>query len=78
MDIHAHGRNVENAIGELRRWLATESQRKRLPGGRDVFERYERFLADFPALCEAAKLLPAEVTFIELRIMISEWLKQNR
>jgi hypothetical protein len=78
MDIHAHANKVETAIGELRRWLATESKRKSLPGGRDIFERYERFLADFPALCQAAKLQPVEVTFIELRIMISEWLKQNR
>jgi hypothetical protein len=78
IDIHAHGRSVENAIGELRSWLATESQRKSLPGGRDIFERYEIFLADFPRLCGAAKLRPAEVTFIELRQMIASWLKINR
>lgn len=78
MDIHAHGKNVETVIRELRTWLATESQRKRLPGGRDIFERYERFLADFPALCGEARLQPAEATFVELRLMISEWLKQNR
>ena len=77
-DIHSHAGDVATAIRELRTWLATASKRMNLPGGSDIFGRYERFLADLPALCEELKLQPAEVTFRELRQMIADWLKQNR
>lgn len=77
-DIHAHGGDVATAIRELRTWLATASKRKKLPGGRDIFARYERFQADLPALCAELRPQPGEVTFKDLRQMIADWLKQNR
>ena len=77
-DIHSHGNDVKTAIGALRTWLATASKRTRMPGGQDIFDRYKRFQADFPALCKELKLKPAEVTFKDLRQMIADWLRQNR
>lgn len=77
-DIHPHGADVKTAIRELRAWLATASKRTRLPGGEDIFQRYEAFQADLPALCKELKLEVDEVTFTELRQMMVEWLKQNR
>ena len=77
-DIHAHGNDVKTAIGELRTWLATASKRTKLPGGKDIFERYKRFQSDLPALCEELKLEPVEVTFKDLRQIMAAWLKQNR
>jgi hypothetical protein len=77
-DIHSHGDDVKTAIRELRTWLATASKRSKLPGGKDIFDRYRRFQADLPALCKALKLEPAEVTFKDLRQMMASWLKQNR
>ncbi len=77
-DIHSHGNDVRAAVSELRKWLATASKRSRLPGGKDIFERYERFQADLPALCNELKLDLAEVTFKDLRQIMAAWLKQNR
>jgi hypothetical protein len=77
-DIHSHGNDVKTAIGELRNWLATASKRARLPGGKDIFNRYKRFQADLPALCDELKLEPAEVTFKDIRQIVAAWLKQNR
>ena len=77
-DIHSHGNDVKTAMQELRTWLATASKRTKLPGGKDIFDRYERFHADLPALCAELKLEPAEVTFKDLRQMMAAWLKQNR
>ena len=77
-DIHSHGNDVKTAIAELRTWLATASKHTRLPGGKDIFERYQRFQADLPGLCNDAKLEPAEVTFKELRQMVVDWLMRNR
>jgi len=77
-DVHSHNGDIAAAIREVRTWLATASKRDKLPGGRDIFERYERFQEDMPALCGELRLQPAEVTFKDLRLMIGSWLKQNR
>ena len=77
-DIHSHDNDVKTAIRELRTWLATASKRTRLPGGKDIFDRYSRFQADLPALCAELKLEPAEVTFKDLRLIVAAWLEQNR
>ncbi len=77
-DIHAHHNDVKAAIRELRTWLATASKRKRLPGGKDIYDRYERFQADLPALCSELRLQPEELTFKDQRQIIAEWLEQNR
>ncbi len=77
-DVHSHGGDLRLAVGELRMWLATAARGTRLPGGKDIFERYERFQEDFPALCKELKLEPAEVTFKDLRQIMAEWLMQNR
>ena len=77
-DIHSHDNDVKTAIRELRTWLATASKRTRLPGGKDIFDRYKRFQADLPVLCDELKLEPAEVTFKDLRQIVADWLKQNR
>ena len=42
-DIHTHGGQPENAIREVRRWLAVASGRTQLPGGNDIVNRYRRF-----------------------------------
>ena len=77
-DIHAHNNDVKTAIRELRTWLATASERTKLPGGKDIFDRYKRFQADLPVLCDELKLEPAEVTFKDLCQIVADWLKQNR
>ena len=77
-DIHSHGNDVKTAIRELRTWLATASKRTKLPGGKDIFDRYRRFQADLPAPCGELKLEPDEVTFKDLRQIVAAWLKQNR
>ena len=37
-DIHPHNNDVKTAIRELRTWLATASERTKLPGGKDIFD----------------------------------------
>lgn len=77
-DIHFHENSVKIAVGALRGWLATASQRQDLPGGKDILGRYERFQAELPALCAELKLQPGEITFRDLRQMIVDWLRRNR
>ena len=77
-DIHAHNRNPEIAIREVRNFLASASKRQRLPGGADVVTRYRRFRADLPGLCAAARLEPDKLTFSDLTKMIVNWLRTSR
>ena len=42
-DIHAHGGDPEQAIREVRNWLAVASKGKVMPGGAEVVNRYRRF-----------------------------------
>ncbi len=77
-DIRSHANDVTTVIGEVRSWLAIVSKRKKLPGGKDIFNRYARFQSDFPALCAARKLQSEEVTFNELRQIIVAWLRLIR
>lgn len=68
-DIHSHNNDIATAIGELRAWLATASKRNKLPGGKDIHDRYKRFQTDLPALCAELKLQSDEITFKDLRQM---------
>ncbi len=77
-DIHSHGSDEKTAIRELRTSLATPSKRTKLPGGKDIFDRYMRFQKDLPTRCEELKLESTEVTFKDLRQIVADWLKQNR
>ena len=77
-DIHAHQGNPENAMREVRKWLAVASRHLRLPGGNDIVNRFRRFRNDFPDLCTAARLEPGEVTLRDLQRMIVSWLRLNR
>ena len=77
-DIHSHSGNHEQAITEVRNWLATVSKRKLLPGGAAIVRRYNRFTADLPALCTTLNRQRENLNFADLSEMIGIWLKENR
>jgi hypothetical protein len=77
-DIHSHAGKREQAMAEVRDWLATVSKRKRLPGGAAIVKRYKRFLNDLPALCTALNRQPENLTFGDFSEMIEIWLRENR
>jgi hypothetical protein len=77
-DIHSHGGRPEQAIVEVRNWLVSVSQRRRMPGGQAIAERYKRFLLELPALCTSMRRDPANLTFIDSSEMIAAWLLEAR
>jgi hypothetical protein len=77
-DIRSHQNEPERAIVTVRNWLRSASRRRMLPGGAMIAGRYQRFLEDLPALCEAARLNQTDLTFLDLSAMISNWLKTSR
>jgi hypothetical protein len=77
-DIHPHNGEPEEAIRQIRKWLAAASKRRLLPGGTDIIKRYRRFQSALPTVCEEAKLEIAELTFNDLAGLIVNWLRTNR
>ena len=77
-DIRPHGGQPDQAIIAVRNWLAAASKQERFPGGAVVVKRYASFRAEFPQLCEKAKLEPEALTFTDLSGLIKGWLKAGQ
>jgi hypothetical protein len=76
-DIRAHGDDAKAVIAIVRDWLRSASRRSDIPGGRVISTRYERFIAQRPALCHELRISEDELTFNDLTWLISEWLRVN-
>ncbi len=75
-DIHAHGADANRAIIEVRNWLASKGGI--LPGGATIQKRYARFMAMFPAMCQALAFDSDELTFTDLSLVVNRWLISTR
>lgn len=75
-DIRAHNDNPETAIGLIRDWLNAASERKTIPGGRDITRRYLEFLRDLPEICRNARLEADEITYNDFSAFATNWLKE--
>jgi hypothetical protein len=77
-DITAHEGDPLKAIAAVRNWLATFRQGiERVPRARAVQERFRRFQAELPGLCEKAGLDFDDLQFVELRTFIEEWAEEH-
>jgi hypothetical protein len=75
-DIRAHNDNPETAISVIRDWLNAASERKTIPGGREIARRYREFLQDLPEICQSARLESDEMTYNDFSVFASNWLKE--
>jgi hypothetical protein len=73
-DIHQHGNDPKVAVTRVRNWLRTESGRTVIPGGAEIFKRYEAFRGDLPAICAELRLDVSELTFADFSYTIARWL----
>lgn len=73
-DIHAHNNNAEEIVTLVRNWLSTASRRKRIPGGRKIWEHYQGFKADLPQLAQEFQLEAEALIYNDFVGMIVEWL----
>jgi hypothetical protein len=76
-DIRAHEGNPMQAIKCVRDWLHEKSNRTTMPGSHLIQQRYERFNADLPELCDRLGWDVRGLTFMEYTIAVTEWLKEN-
>lgn len=76
-DIQIHHNSAKEAISVVRNWLRSASGSRLLPGGTEIFRRFQIFEQDLPALCEELRLQRQELTFRDSASMISKWLRDN-
>jgi hypothetical protein len=76
-DIQVHNNNAKQAITVVRNWLRSASGSSVLPGGMEIYRRFQLFEQDLPALCGELRLQRDELTFIDSASIISDWLRDN-
>lgn len=89
-DIDAHDYKTQTVVTLVRNFLqnarssseklfpSDSTHRERLiPSGSIVFERYECFLGDLPALCDSLSLNRQELIFSDYVTLCVEWLKAH-
>lgn len=75
-DIRAHGNDVRQALTAVRNWLQTHLPgRHDLPGPAAIADRYLAFRRQLPTLCHLMDLSPGELSFLDYRTLVEEWLR---
>ena len=76
-DISSHGNKVDELIKVVRNWLNDSITDIRIPSGSKITKRYNLFESDLPLYCQTFKKDKTELTFIDFRNLVIEWLKDN-
>jgi len=76
-DIQVHNNSTREAITVIRNWLRSASDSKILPGGMEIYRRFQLFEQDLPALCHKFRLERNELTFNDSASIIADWLQDN-
>lgn len=76
-DIRAHSDRPRDVIRAVRDWLSSHHAGFGMPGGKAIFERYERFHAQMPAQARKAHLDHRELTFDDYTGLVVGWLSGN-
>ena len=76
-DIQVHRNSAQEAITVVRNWLRGVSGSTVLPGGMEIYRRFQQFEQDLPGLCAKLRLQRDELTFIDSASIISDWLRDN-
>lgn len=77
-DISSHDGNVDKLIKKIRDWLNdSKIDDISIASGSKIAERYHLFETDLPIYCQTFKKNKLELTFIDFRNLVVEWLKDN-
>ena len=79
-DIQAHNNEPEQIVKVVRNWLRTASNRKMIPDGGIIWQRYQDFMGDLPEMAQISQLDANDLIFNDYTWMVVKWLrtKENR
>jgi hypothetical protein len=64
-------------VRKIRDWLATNSKKRAIPGGAAIWKDYQRFLRWLPKRCKDAKLVVADLTFMDYWKLVDDWVQSE-
>jgi hypothetical protein len=76
-DIRAHNDEPRDAIRAARDWLSNQRPSVEMPGGKAIYERYERFRAQLRAQARDIHLDHRELTFGDYTRLVVGWLTKT-
>ncbi len=76
-DIQVHNNRPKDAITLVRNWLRSTSRSTILPGGMEIYRRFQLFEQRLPAICDELKVQRIELTFNDSASIISNWIRDN-
>src|SRR5215212_10013874 len=76
-DIRAHADQPRAAIRAVRDWLSTHRTAVQMPGGKAIFDRYERFRTQLAVQAADVQLEIGELTFGDYTKLVVGWLTKN-
>ena len=76
-DVRAHHDQPRDAIRAVRDWLSTHRTAVQMPGGKAIFDRYERFRAQLAVQAADVHLEIRELTFGDYTKLVVGWLTKN-
>lgn len=74
-DVEAHGNQPSRAVEITRNWLRGVSRRTTIQGGSAVWEDYDMFKVDLPAMCDILRLDPNSLTYNDYILLVTVWLE---
>lgn len=77
-DVHVYRGTPRAAITAVRDWIRSASKQARLPGGPEVFARYQRFRSHLPKICKELRRTPRGLTFADFTEVADIWLRRKR
>jgi hypothetical protein len=76
-DIQIHNNHPKEAISVVRNWLRNAAASKVLPGGIEIYRRFQLFEQELPAMCQELKVQRNELTFNDYASIIYDWLRNK-
>ncbi len=80
-DIAVHNDEPEELIDRIRTWLNNGAGKKGIPGGAAIWEHYQHFRNDLPAILAIAKITPEEIEepayYGDYIQIVVDWLRLN-
>jgi hypothetical protein len=77
-DIRAHGGDPRLAIHAVREWLRIASRNRYIPGGEEIWQRYNRFRCQLPHICRMRSIRLEDLTFVDYAEIVRYWLQETR
>ncbi len=76
-DIQVHNNTQKDAITVIRNWLRSASGSKVLPGGGEIYRRFQVFAQELPSLCAELRVEHNQLTFTDIATIVHDWIRDN-